>query len=271
MEPFGGKVAVVTGGGSGIGEALCQELARHGSIVVVADIDEGRAAQVASRIAETGGQARAMGVDVAQEDQVKLLVERVVLEDKRLDFMFNIAGIAVAGEARDLTSAHWRRVLDVNLFGVLYGTMAAYGQMVRQGSGHIVNMSSFAGLTPFPTNAPYSTSKHAIVGLSLSPRYEAEGLGVRVSVACPGWVQTNLYRVTPVVNVPPERAAVHAKMMGPSEAAQSLLRGVSRNQAVIVFPANFWLLWRLYQIHPAFLSGTLRRQVRRLRRVRLTS
>lgn len=271
MEMFRDKVAIVTGGGSGIGEALCEELAHRGSIVVVADIDGERARQVASRIAESGGQARAMAVDVSHEEEVKRLVDGIVLEYRQLDFMFNNAGIAVGGDARDLSSEQWRRVLEVNLFGELYGTLAAYPHMVRQGHGHIVNTASLAGLTPLPASSPYSTSKHAIVGLSLTLRIEAEDLGVRVSVVCPGWVQTNFYQATPVVNARVDHPRIRAKKMDASQAVQALLKGVSRNRAVIVFPRNTRFFWRIYRFYPPLINRSLRRLIRSFRRVRLSS
>lgn len=271
MELFRDKVAIVTGGGSGIGEALCEELAHRGSVVVVADIDGERAGQVASRITQRGGRARAIAVDVSHEGDVRGMVDSTVSQYRHLDFMFNNAGIAIGGEARDLSSAQWRRVLEVNLFGELYGALAAYPHMVRQGHGHIVNTASLAGLTPLPVSSPYSTSKHAIVGLSLTLRLEAEDLGVRVSVVCPGWVQTNFYQATPVVNARVDHPQIRAKKMDASRAVQTLLKGVSRNRAVIVFPANTRLVWRLYRLYPPLLHRSFRKLIRTFRRVRLSS
>ena len=181
-----GKVAIVTGAGSGIGEAVSLELARRGARVVVADINGDGAKRVATAIAESGGQATASHVDVTQEQDVMRLVEETASAYGRLDYQFNNAGIAIGGDARDLTLDHWRRVLDVDLNGVLYGTLAAYPIMVRQGFGHIVNTSSAAGLLPTPLSAPYCTAKYAVVGLSLSLRAEGADLGVKVSVVCPG-------------------------------------------------------------------------------------
>jgi NAD(P)-dependent dehydrogenase (short-subunit alcohol dehydrogenase family) len=186
-QPFEGKVAIVTGGGSGIGEAVCWELARRGAHVVVADID----AEAAERVAKLIG-AEARRVDVSTEADVQGLVVDTVAAHERLDYMFNNAGIGIGGDARDLTSEHWRRVLDVDLNGVLYGTLVAYKVMARQGYGHIVNTASAAGLLPHLLNAPYSTAKHAVVGLSRSLRLEGADLGVKVSVVCPGFVRTNI-------------------------------------------------------------------------------
>ncbi len=133
----------------------------------------------------------AVHVDVSNEEEVIQLINETVSEYGRLDYLFNNAGIAIGGDARDLTLEQWRRVPEVNLYGELYGTIIAYPIMVGQGSGHIVNVSSAAGLFPGPINAPYCTSKHAVIDLSLSLRVEGADLGVNVCVVCPGYVRTN--------------------------------------------------------------------------------
>ena len=122
MDSLEEKVAIVTGGGSGIGEGLCLELARRGARVVVADINADDAGRVAAAIAANGGRATARPVDVAKEQNVRRLVEETAAAHGRLDYLFNNAGMAIGGDARDLTLDHWRRVLDVDLYGVLHGT-----------------------------------------------------------------------------------------------------------------------------------------------------
>ena len=272
-----GKIAIVTGGGSGIGEAVSQELARRGATVVVADINSGDASRVAEAIGRSGGRAEARQVDVSSEDAVRQMVEETAASYGRLDYLFNNAGIGIGGDARDLTSEHWRRVLGVDLFGVIYGTLAAYPIMTRQGFGHIVNTSSAAGLLPGPFNAPYNTSKHAVVGLSLSLRIEAADLGVKVSVVCPGFVRTSIYQTAVTVNIPQDKVSsgLPARMVEPPRAAQVILDGVEKNQAVIVFPASIRWVWRAYRIAPALISRLLTplllKRIRELRSYRLTS
>ena len=272
-----GKIAIVTGGGSGIGEAVSQELARRGATVVVADINSGDASRVAEAIGRSGGRAEARQVDVSSEDAVRQMVEETAARYGRLDYLFNNAGIGIGGDARDLTSEHWRRVLGVDLFGVIYGTLAAYPIMARQGFGHIVNTSSAAGLLPGPFNAPYNTSKHAVVGLSLSLRIEAADLGVKVSVVCPGFVRTSIYQTAVTVNIPQDKmsSGLPARMVEPPRAAQVILDGVEKNQAVIVFPASIRWVWRAYRIAPTLISRLLTplllKRIRELRSYRLTS
>lgn len=268
----GQQVAIVTGGGSGIGEALSRELARRGARVVVADIAEDAAERVAAGIADAGGTATASRVDVRREEEVARLVEETATEYGRLDYQFNNAGIAVAGDARDLTLAHWREILDVDLYGVLYGTFAAYPVMARQGFGHIVNTASGAGLLPLPFSAPYSTAKHGVVGMSLSLRLEGADLGVKVSVVCPGFVRTPIFETATVVNMPQrvtQASAGRIKMVEPGKAARTILAGVARNRPVIAFPGYVGLGWRLTCLFPRLADRTAPRQIRKVRNNRV--
>jgi len=257
MERFEDAVAIVTGGGMGLGEALCEELGRRGATVVVADIDGGAAQQVAGRLTQAGTQAVAVPVDVANQIEVAQLIENTVAEYGRVDYMINNAGIAIGGDSRDLSLQQWRHVLDVDLLGVVHGTVHAYQMMARQGHGHIVNISSLTGLIPQPGNAAYCTSKHGIVGLSLSLRAEGADLGVKVSAACPGDMKTKIYDNMVVVNMPREQVATLSRrthylmpQMSAQAAARAILRGVDWNRPLIVFPVVVQVIWHLYRRFP---------------------
>jgi NAD(P)-dependent dehydrogenase (short-subunit alcohol dehydrogenase family) len=272
LNLFQNKVAVVTGGASGIGQALCEELARRGAAVVVADIASQRAQQVASAIAGQGGRAESAEVDVADAKQMEKLIEQTVSRHQRLDYFFNNAAIGVVGELRDLVPGHWRRLVDVNLLGVVYGTMAAYTVMVRQGSGHIVNVASVTGLMPTPVLTPYSTTKWAVVGFSTSLRVEAASLGVKVGVACPSLVRTNFPDGTAYVNVNKEEYLKRLPwrlMMEPGDAARAILRGVARNRAIIVCPWHGRLAWWFQRHFPWLLAPLWRMTVREWRTLRV--
>jgi NAD(P)-dependent dehydrogenase (short-subunit alcohol dehydrogenase family) len=274
MEQFKDKVAIVTGGGSGIGQALCEQLGQEESIVVVADINDDHARRVTSAITQNGGRAHAVHVDVSSEEDIRQLIDGTVSEYGRLDYLFNNAGIAIGGDARDLTLEQWRRVLEVNLYGELFGTVIAYPIMVKQGFGHIVNTASATGLLPQPINAPYCASKYGIVGLSLSLRVEGADLGVKVSVVCPGRVQTNMYQAATIANLPPERRSAYEQQMtaprrmDASKAVRTILSGVSRNKAIIIFPANVRLAWHLYRLSPRLLDRFLLNSTRTFRKYR---
>ena len=264
---FHNQVAIVTGGASGIGRALCEELARRGAVSVVADINYDSAQAVASAIAANGGQAAAALLDVTSAANVERLVDDTVRKYGRLDYMFNNAGIGVGGEVRDLTLDHWRKCIDINLWGVIYGCTAAYAAMLRQGSGHIVNTASAAGLVGEPGLIPYSVTKSAVVALSTALRAEAEAFGVRVSVACPGFVDTAIYENAIGIRIDKDEflAKLPVKLVSAPDAARAILRGVERNESIVVFPFYARLAWWLMRINPSILARFHRKTLANLR------
>ncbi len=267
MDCFREKVAIVTGGASGIGRTVCEELGRHGTATIVADIDLEGAQEVTKTIYGNGGRAWAARLDVTEAEAVRKLIDETVAEHGQLDYMFNNAGIDIGGETRDLLPEHWDRVLDINLMGVVHGTTAAYSLMVRQGFGHIVNTASLCGIIPIPLQVPYATAKHAVVGLSTSLRTEGAGLGVKVSVFCPGVVRTPLLEKSMVVNSSMGEilSLSPMKTMGVNDAVRAMLRGVARNKAIIVCPFESRMTWWLYRLAPAFMDKLIGKTVRKFR------
>ena len=272
MDHFREKVAIVTGGASGIGRALCEAIGRRGAVVIVADINAEGAQQVASSIGRAGGQARPAHLNVSQAKNIQNLMDETALEYRQLDYMFNNAGIAIVGEVRDMDLEHWRRILDINLMGVIYGTTSAYRLMSKQGSGHIVNTASLAGLVPNPLLTAYSTTKYAVVGLSTSLRAEAAGLGVKVSVVCPGVIRTGIIDAATVLKVKREemipRLSSRFRMMDAADCARVILHGVERNKAIITVTAFARWAWWLYRLHPALLGPRRRKIVKDFRSLR---
>ena len=275
MSHFKDKVAIVTGGASGIGQALCEELGQRGAQVVVADINLEGAASVASGITSAGGLARGVHLDVTQGEDVRKLVEQTAAEEGHLDFMFNNAGICVVGEMRDMDLEHWRRLIDVNLWGVIYGTMVAYEVMVKQGFGHIVNAGSADGLIPFPMMTAYSATKHAVIGLSTGLRGEAAGLGVKVSVVCAGLIRTPMQLQSTMVTKLRDEEALRRQFlelpmgMEALRCARVILRGVERNRGIIVVTAFARINWWLYRLHPALIKPFHNTWVRMIRTHRI--
>jgi NAD(P)-dependent dehydrogenase (short-subunit alcohol dehydrogenase family) len=268
MSRFKDAVAIVTGGASGLGRALCEEMARRGAVVVVTDVDEAGARAVADGIAASGGRASAAALDVRQADAVRRVVEETAAAHGRLDYLFNNAGLAVVGQVQELKPEHWQKILDVNLWGVIHGIAAAYPIMVRQGSGHIINTASAAGLLGIPLSTPYATTKSAVVGLSQNLRSEAADLGVKVSALCPAYIQTRIFDAATYAAGSPEEARrlVPFKFLPVDDAVRRILRGVERNQGMIVLPFYARLLWWLTRLWPALPVAVNRRAVRGWRR-----
>lgn len=270
MNKFKDKVAIVTGGASGIGHMLCEELSSREAFAIVADINIEGAEQVASNINKAGKKASTARVDVSKAEDIQLLIDEAFSKHGRLDYMFNNAGIAITGEFRDVNIEHWRRIMDVNLWSVIYGTTAAYSLMVKQGFGHIINISSLAGILGSPIGTSYAATKSAVIGLSTSLRAEAADLGIKVSVVCPGFVKTGIYDASVIIKANRKDliSKIPLKMMDAKEAARCILRGVERNQSVIVFPFHARLLWWLYRISPSLILPLVKKAVRDFRTLR---
>jgi 3-oxoacyl-[acyl-carrier protein] reductase len=193
-QPFdlSGRVAVVTGAASGIGRASAGVLARAGAAVVLADLDRAGLEETASSIAAAGGAAEAVVADVSRRADVEALVAEAVATHGRLDVMCNIAGIIQTSEVIDTSEEDLDRVLAVNLKGVFFGAQAAARQMVAQGSGSIVNMSSGAIDTPAPGLVCYAMAKAAVAQLTKTLAVEVGRKGVRVNAIAPGFVVTGM-------------------------------------------------------------------------------
>lgn len=256
MKNLEGKVAIITGAGSGIGRALGEEMARRGAYLVVSDVNRDRIEEVGESIEKAGGKVKTLTLDVSCFDAVKKMVDHTAAEHGRIDYIFNNAGIVVGGEARDISIEDWRTVIDVNLYGVINGVAAVYPIMAKQGFGHVVNLGSIEGLVPFPGTASYVGSKYGVVGLSNSLRIEAEPLGVKVSVVCPGHIKTSIFQDARVVKLDRDKMLfwmTASPGMTPGKCALKILRGVERNKAVIVITNTARILWYMYRICPGLV------------------
>ncbi|MFC0042101.1 SDR family NAD(P)-dependent oxidoreductase [Actinomadura rayongensis] len=254
------SIAIVTGGASGIGRAIATSLVHRGDTVVVADINAEGARKVADKLNTLGrGKASSAPLDVTDAAAVAELYHAVRDEHGHLDLVFNNAGISIGGLAEELTLDHWNRAIDINLKGVVHGVDAAYRIMLEQGSGHIVNTASLAGLVPMPIGIPYTATKHAVVGLSLGLRAEAAGRGVKVSVVCPSFVDTPLLtNVNPGLpetamsgNATEDIKKAVPRLYTAEKLARDIIRGVDRNKALIVAPAHGRAAWRGVRLNPA--------------------
>ena len=188
------KVVIITGAGSGIGEASAKLFAEHGAKVVVSDINLANAERVTRQITEGGGTAIAVQTDVTKYEQVEILVNTAVEIFQKLDVMVNNAGIG--GKEQHKTAQHtlddWHNVIAVNQTGVFYGMKLALLQMTKQGFGNIVNIASLAGLKASGNNLSYSASKFAVVGMTKSAALEYASKRIRINAVCPGYTESAL-------------------------------------------------------------------------------
>src|ERR1700722_4339464 len=187
-----GRVALVTGAGSGIGRTTAEVLAGAGAIVACADINMTGAEETAHAIQESGGRAAAAELDVAERGAAAALVAEIVAGEGGLHIMCNIAGIMIDSSIIDLDPDEFDRILGVNLKGVLYGCQAAGRVMVEQGAGSIINMASAAVLAPSPGIGPYAICKAGVAQLTQSMAVEVGRRGVRVNSIAPGFIPTNM-------------------------------------------------------------------------------
>lgn len=266
MEKFRNKVAIVTGGAAGIGRELCIELAKLGSKVYVADINGENAKKTVSVITKSGGQAEAVVLDMRNHEEAEALVKKIASLEP-VDYMFNNAGVIMFGEFRDMELKDWDLFIDSDIKSVIYGTKAAYEVMAKQGHGHIINTSSVFGLFPFALASGYSAVKHAVVGLTLALRPEAADFGVKVTVACPGSVSTEVKKTYTVFKS--DREAFNSfipKQLTPNQAALKILKGVRKNKGIIAFPFYDIIPWWMYRFHTSINPWWQRKLVRIFRK-----
>lgn len=256
LRSFAGRTALVTGAASGIGAALAHELRARGASVITTDIE----GDVDHHL------------DVCDLGAQRALVSEVGVPD----LLFANAGISMGGPTHELTRAHWDRVIDVNLNGVVNGLLAVYPGMVERGSGHVVITASGAGLAAPPFVTAYAATKHAVVGLAFGLRPEAALHGVDVSVICPGAVDTPILDRMPPAELPggPTSAVtarqylslLKQKPVAADRFARLALDRVARKKAIIVVPASARTLWLLHRASPALagrISGWIARRVDR--------
>ena len=238
MHDVNGKVAVVTGGGSGIGRGICRALAAKGARVVVADVDGERSDAVARGLSGDGAEALAATVDVSDLASVEALAETTVSRFGGVDVVCNNAGVYVGGSVRDLTPDDWRWVMSVNLDGVFHGCRV-FVPLLLASRGHLVNTASLGGL--LPSSSAYSASKAAVVSYTEILRADLADDGVGVSCLCPGAVATDLascdrLRPTGLADAGNSSAVLAASIAGgitPDEAGAITVRGIERNDAFI--------------------------------------
>ena len=245
--------AMVTGGGGGIGRAFCLALAKRGGRVLVVDVNTAGAEETADLVRAAGGSAAVVTCDVSNREAVFALPDVMKEKFGGTDVIFNNAGVAVGGPVGEIPVADWEWLMGINLWGVVYGCLAFLPVFRAQGSGHILNVASAAGLIASPGLAPYNVSKSAVVALSESLSVELVPDGIHVSVLCPTFIKTNIHLAGRTHGKGSHEAGVKAMERAkktPDDIAAITLRDMDRNKLFIVPHADGLWAWRASRADP---------------------
>ena len=246
MDELSGKVAVITGGASGIGFASAEALAREGTKLVLADVEEAALDAAVAKLRAGGGDAVGVPTDVTDRAAVEALADAAFKHFGRADIVFNNAGVAVAGPVTGMTHEDWRWVIDVDLWGVIHGVEVFVPRLVEQGEGgHVLATASFAGLVPNIGLGAYCVAKYGVVALMEVLHRELRGHGIGASVLCPMRVRTNIdasgrnrqadYGGPEAQHSPQvEEGQMAGRVIGVGEVAALVVKGIRRNQLYLL-------------------------------------
>jgi NAD(P)-dependent dehydrogenase (short-subunit alcohol dehydrogenase family) len=244
MKNFNGRVAVITGAGSGIGRALALELAGRGARLALSDVNAVAVADTAASCEKLGVQSKGYVLDVADRGAVHAHAAEVVADFDKVNLVVNNAGVAVMATVEEMTYEDFDWIMGINFWGVIHGTKAFLPHLIASGEGHLVNVSSVFGLVGVPTQSAYNATKFAVRGFTEALRQEMliEKRPVGVSCVHPGGIRTNIARdARSAGDIPDEKkASDFAKIArtSPEDAARTILRGVERNRARILIGAD---------------------------------
>jgi len=251
------KTAVITGAGSGIGRQTALACARRGAALAICDIDAYGLKQTAEQARGSGVEVLAEPVDVSRPEQVEALAEQVEDRLGGVDLLVNNAGIGVMASFADTELEDWRRLIEINLMGVVHGCRSFVPRMKRRGAGgHIVNVASQAGFQASPALPAYSASKFAVFGFSEALRAELRPAGIGVTAVCPGVINTAITRTSTVRGGDPEARQqrigrlYERRNYGPEKVAERILRAVERNRAVAPIAPEAHLAYALSRWMP---------------------
>lgn len=234
-EYYQDKICIVTGANSGIGYALSEELLKRGAIVYMIGRNPEKVSKAAAQLSEYDNRVHTIIVDVTVQEQVENAIKETVKEAGRLDFLFNNAGVGGTLQFETATMEDWKNIIDVNLWSVIYGVHTAVPIMLEQGSGHIINTSSIAGIVPPPFQALYSLTKFGVTGLTECLRYEYTEKNLHFSTICPANIATPIFKksidgsVHDEIKIPDDAYPV-------DKAAQLILDRVAEKKGIIIVP-----------------------------------
>ena len=250
---FENKTVIVTGGAAGIGRGIVEALAEQGAIVYAADINEAGLKALTDSVPGIVP----VTLNVSQQQDFQRVIDQVLADHGHLHIIINNAGIGLAGDFNDTPMAELEKITNINYWSVIYGTKLAYAQMIKQGYGHIVNVSSSGGAMPVPNQSMYSGIKHAVLGFTHSLREEAAHYGVMVSAVLPGMVKSDMWESAVNVkqyNLKDSMENTGLKPVSAHNAAEAILRGIIANQRSIIFPGINRVTLCLYRLMPNLMT-----------------
>ncbi|CAN7438923.1 SDR family NAD(P)-dependent oxidoreductase [Phenylobacterium sp. LjRoot225] len=259
--PFKDSCALIYGAGQGIGRAVALEFARRGARVAIADINVPGAQETAAAIKAIGGEAAAFACDVTREDSIREVADQAERALGDVDIVMNNVGVITNGNPEDIPLDEWRRIIDLNLFSVIYSNQVFIPKLTARGRGHIVNTASFAGLYPYAANRmPYVASKAAVIALSESMALYLHPQGVRVSCLCPGPVATGVMNAMKSwsENIPFRGPGAQYKVATVEQAAVTLANGMCDGRVIIPTDDKVWEVIRRHAASPdAFIQDKI--------------
>jgi NAD(P)-dependent dehydrogenase (short-subunit alcohol dehydrogenase family) len=242
IKSLAGKKCLITGAASGIGRAAAEAAAREGAELFITDINESLLQQVTSLIRQEGGVVRkSQALDISSYEQVKAFADDIHAGYGSMDVVMNIAGISIWGSVRNLRHDQWKRCVDINLMGPIHVIECFIPPMIdAKRGGHLVNVSSAAGLFGLPWHAAYSASKFGLRGISEVLRYDLERYRIGVSLVCPGGVDTGLVKTLEIEGVNTEHPSMvkmkqhfSKRAKTPAQAAASIIKGIKANRYMV--------------------------------------
>lgn len=267
MKDFTDKWVLVTGAGSGIGRATAEAFARKGARLLLVDVNDEGNEQTRLRIADAGGEARVYHADVSDADAMAALAEQIHGEIPAVDVLVNNAGIGSGGRFLDVSLETWRRVININLMGVVHGCHYFLPAMVERGSGHVVNIASAAAFLATPDMPAYASSKFAVLGLSESLRSDMAEHGIGVSAICPGIINTPIVSTAILEGEVAERDSTRERIVDlyrkrnytPEQVARAVVRAVRSNTGVKPVSPESWAMYYSKRLMPGLISRLTRR------------
>lgn len=243
VKSFTDKVAVITGAGSGIGRALAIDLANRGAVLALSDVNTAGVAETAALCEKAGAQARHYVLDVADKAAVHAHADEVVRDLGKVNLIFNNAGVALTANVEEMSWEDFEWIVNINFWGVMYGTKAFLPHLIASGDGHIVNISSVFGLFSAPSQSAYNATKFAVRGFTEALRQEMRIAGHPVGVSCvhPGGIKTNIAKNSRSAGQDVDQLAKifdRVATTSPEAAARRILRGVRRNEAKVLIGAD---------------------------------